>query len=89
MKITDSAAALVQQVQYRFGGFLAPLNSNLAFGLNRTIPVKFQLSDANSRPVSSLSAWFRSMASPRSWRPAGESPRPTSPPPPSEAASER
>jgi hypothetical protein len=52
----NSAAALVQQVQYRFGGFLAPLNSNLAFGLNRTIPVKFQLSDANSRPVSSLSA---------------------------------
>ena len=32
---------------------------------------------------------LRSMASISSWRPAGDSPRPTSPPPPSEAASER
>jgi streptogramin lyase len=51
-----SSTTLVQQVLYRFGGFLAPLNSNLAFGLNRVIPIKFQLTDYNGIPVSGLSA---------------------------------
>jgi hypothetical protein len=51
-----SAATLVQLVVYRFSGFLAPLNSKLAFGLNRTIPIKFQLTDSNGAYVKSLSA---------------------------------
>jgi hypothetical protein len=51
-----SAATLVQQVQYRFSGFQAPLNTSLAFGLNRTIPVKFQLTGYNGAYVNSLTA---------------------------------
>lgn len=51
----QSAAALVQRVQYGFGGFQAPLDSNLAFGLNRTIPIKFQLTAYNAVAISSLS----------------------------------
>jgi hypothetical protein len=43
------------RVGYVFGGFLAPLNSNLAFGLDRTIPIKFQLTDDTGAYVSSLS----------------------------------
>jgi hypothetical protein len=51
-----STTSLAQQVRYRFSGFAAPLSSNLAFGLNRTIPVKFQLTDYNGVSISSLSA---------------------------------
>jgi hypothetical protein len=51
-----STATLVQQVQYAFSGFLAPLNSNLAMALNRTVPIKFQLTDYNNKSISSLSA---------------------------------
>jgi uncharacterized delta-60 repeat protein len=54
---TLSAAATVTiQVAYHFSGFLPPLNSNLAFGLNRTIPIKFQLTDVNGTALTSLSA---------------------------------
>jgi hypothetical protein len=51
-----SAATLVQQVNYSFSGFAAPLNTNLAFGLNRTIPIQFQLTDYNGVSINSLSA---------------------------------
>jgi len=47
---------LTQAVRYNFGGFLAPLNQNVSFGLNRTIPIKFQLTDFNGTFISSLSA---------------------------------
>ncbi len=43
-------------VAYFFGGFLPPLSSGLTFALNRTIPVKFQLTDLSGNPVTSLSA---------------------------------
>jgi hypothetical protein len=52
----SSAATLVQQVRYGFSGFQAPLNSNLVFGLNRTVPIKFQLTDSSGTSLSSLSA---------------------------------
>ena len=32
---------------FNFSGFLPPLSQNMAFGLNRTIPIKFQLTDVN------------------------------------------
>ncbi len=51
-----SLGSLTQSVQYRFSGFLAPLNSNMAMALNRTIPIKFQLTDYNGKFISSLSA---------------------------------
>jgi hypothetical protein len=44
-------------VLYTFSGFLTPLdNSNLSFGLNRNIQIKFQLSDAQGRAVTTPSA---------------------------------
>jgi hypothetical protein len=51
-----SAATVVQQVHYRFSGFLAPLNSTMAIGLGRTVPIKFQLTDYNGAFISSLGA---------------------------------
>jgi hypothetical protein len=51
-----SAATMEQQVDYHFGGFLAPLSSNLAFALGRSVPLKFQLTDYNGGSISSLSA---------------------------------
>jgi hypothetical protein len=51
-----SAATLVQRVDYHFGGFLPPLNSSLAFGAGRTVPIKFQLTDYNGAYITSLSA---------------------------------
>jgi hypothetical protein len=51
-----SLAFVTQQVDYHFSGFLAPLNSNLAMALNRTVPIKFQLTDYQGNSVGSLSA---------------------------------
>jgi Bacterial Ig domain/FG-GAP-like repeat/Matrixin/FG-GAP repeat/PKD domain len=50
------AAPVTIQVAYHFSGFLAPLNSNIAMALNRTVPIKFQLTDANGKSISSLGA---------------------------------
>jgi hypothetical protein len=52
----QSSGSVEQSVQYVFSGFLPPLNSNLAFGLNRTIPIKFQLADSQGAFVSTLEA---------------------------------
>jgi len=43
-------------VVYKFGGFLPPLQSDGSYNLGRTIPVKFQLTDANGKLVSFASA---------------------------------
>src|SRR5713226_5310684 len=43
-------------VLYGFGGFLPPLSQNIAFGLNRTIPIKWQLSNFIVTLITSLSA---------------------------------
>lgn len=51
-----SAATQAQQVDYRFSGFATPLSSNLAFGLNRTIPIKFQLTDYTGASISDPNA---------------------------------
>jgi hypothetical protein len=51
-----SSGTLTQQVEYHFSGFLPPLSTGLQFGLNRTIPIKFQLSDANGNAITSLGA---------------------------------
>jgi streptogramin lyase len=50
-----SSSTLAQQVSYGFS-FLPPLGNGLTFALNRTIPIKFQLTDANSNSITSLSA---------------------------------
>jgi hypothetical protein len=52
----SAVATVALRVTYGFGGFLAPLDTTLALGLNRTVPIKFQLTDASGAPVSSLSA---------------------------------
>jgi hypothetical protein len=51
-----SLAVVVQSVQYNFSGFLPPLHPNMAYAQGRTIPIKFQLSDANGQFITSLSA---------------------------------
>jgi parallel beta-helix repeat protein len=51
-----SSGTLTQQVDYKFSGFLPPLSNGLTFAVNRTIPIKFSLSDANGNAISSLSA---------------------------------
>jgi hypothetical protein len=51
-----SADTYTESVHYNFSGFLPPLSNSLAFAVNRTIPIKFQLSDANGNPITSLSA---------------------------------
>jgi Bacterial Ig-like domain (group 3)/Matrixin len=51
-----STGSLTQNVQYTFSGFRPPLSQNIAFGLNRTIPIKWQLSDANGNLITILSA---------------------------------
>jgi hypothetical protein len=43
-------------VPINFSGFLPPLNQNMAFALNRTIPIKWQLTDVNGAPITSPSA---------------------------------
>jgi hypothetical protein len=52
----STAAPVTILVTYRFSGLLAPLNSNMALALNRTVPIKFQLTDFNNKYISSLSA---------------------------------
>jgi virginiamycin B lyase len=51
-----SAGTLTQQVDYQYSGFLPPLSNGLAFEVNRTIPIKFTLSDGNGNAITSLSA---------------------------------
>jgi uncharacterized delta-60 repeat protein len=51
-----SLGSTAASVLYKFGGFLAPLNSNMALALNRTVPIKFQLTDYNGKYITSLSA---------------------------------
>jgi hypothetical protein len=53
---TLSMDALTQAVHYGFSGFLSPLGKNLVFGAGRTVPIKFQLADANGASITSLSA---------------------------------
>jgi hypothetical protein len=50
------AAPVTIQVSYHFSGFLAPLHANMTYALGRTIPIKFQLTDANGHFISSLGA---------------------------------
>jgi hypothetical protein len=51
-----SSGTFTQQVDYHFSGFLPPLSNGLQFGLNRTISIKFQLTDFSGNPVTALSA---------------------------------
>jgi uncharacterized delta-60 repeat protein len=51
-----SLGSTAVSVLYKFGGFLSPLNSNMALALNRTVPIKFQLTDYNNKFISNLSA---------------------------------
>jgi hypothetical protein len=53
---TASSVSLSEAVHYAFSGFLPPLSNGLSFGLNRTIPSKFQLTDANGNYITSPSA---------------------------------
>jgi hypothetical protein len=52
----QSSGDVMQNVHYAFSGFLPPLSQNLAFALGRTIPIKFQLADANGHAMTALSA---------------------------------
>jgi hypothetical protein len=47
------SGGLTQSVQYKFSGFLAPLSTSLSYGLGRTIPIKFQLTDSNGAFITS------------------------------------
>jgi hypothetical protein len=51
-----SSASTTQNVNYKFSGFLPPLSTGLTFAVNRTISIQFQLSDYNSKAITSLSA---------------------------------
>ncbi len=51
----SSSSSLVQTVS-SFSGFLPPLSNGLAYAVNRTIPIKFSLTDANGKAITSLSA---------------------------------
>jgi hypothetical protein len=51
----SSSADIVENVS-NFSGFLAPLSNNLAFNMNRVIPIKWQLGDSNGKIVTGLSA---------------------------------
>jgi hypothetical protein len=54
---TLSAVAVVSlRVQYNFSGFLSPISLNRAFKQGSSIPIKWQLTDANGRAVTTLSA---------------------------------
>ncbi|MHB1908697.1 MAG: PxKF domain-containing protein [Nitrososphaerales archaeon] len=51
-----SSGSVNLQVIYHFGGFLAPLFNNGNYKVGRTIPVKFQLTDANGNYISTAVA---------------------------------
>ncbi|MHB8568307.1 MAG: PxKF domain-containing protein [Nitrososphaerales archaeon] len=51
-----SSGGATLQVIYGFGGFLAPLHNNGYYNDGRTIPVKFQLTDANGNYISTAVA---------------------------------
>jgi hypothetical protein len=58
---TDKAGNTVTQtltynVIYKFGGFLPPLESGKTYKAGRTIPVKFKLTDANGKYISTAKA---------------------------------
>jgi hypothetical protein len=52
----SSQFSAYRPVSYIFSGFLPPLGTGLQFGLNRTIPIKFTLTDLSGNAVTSLSA---------------------------------
>ncbi len=52
----QSSGDVVQNVHYATSGFLAPLSQNMYFALGRTIPIKFQLTDASGSLITSMSA---------------------------------
>jgi hypothetical protein len=51
-----ASATVTINVLYHFSGFLAPLHANMTYALGRTIPIKFQLTNASGNFISSLSA---------------------------------
>jgi hypothetical protein len=51
----SSSGSLTESVRYAFGGFRPPLSNNTVFGLNRIIPIKWQLTDSNGALITSLS----------------------------------
>jgi hypothetical protein len=51
-----SSASLTQSVQFKFGGFLAPLTTGVSYALGRTIPIKFTLANYAGIAVTSLAA---------------------------------
>jgi hypothetical protein len=51
-----ATATVIINVLYNFSGFLPPLGNGLSFAAGRTIPIKFQLTDAFGNSISSLSA---------------------------------
>jgi hypothetical protein len=52
---TPASFSLTNAV-YSFSGFLPPLSNGLSFNVNRTIPIKFTLTDFNGNPITSPSA---------------------------------
>jgi len=56
MVFQPSFDVITQSVQYNFSGYLPPLDKNLDFEVNRTVPIKFQLSDFNGNFITGLSA---------------------------------
>ncbi len=52
----STSAPVTLQVLYKFSGFLPPLSQGLTYAVNRTIPIPFQLTDANGKAITSLSA---------------------------------
>ena len=59
--VTDSDGGVgsdtaIVAVNYASSGFLAPLSQNIYFALGRTIPIKFQLTDASGSLITSMSA---------------------------------
>jgi hypothetical protein len=52
----QATSSVTLPVKYVFSGFLPPLSQGLTYAVNRTIPIKFQLPDANGKAITSLSA---------------------------------
>jgi hypothetical protein len=52
--VQGSSNTLTEQVDYHFSGFLPPLSKGSTFQTGRTIPIKFQLTDAAGNSLSSL-----------------------------------